>query len=124
MAQQYPAYAQQTKPYPYQPQQEIRPKELPIALVIAAGIVAVVFILGGAIGYVSVAPCTFLKSVLGEDNVAKLQDQNNLKTPCQFAENSFSCSTSFCKGRDVPCTVWKLDNNEGCRQFIIEATTK
>lgn len=127
MAQPYPQYPQsQWAPSSYQqPTQASQPpKEIPITLVIAAVVVVWIFIMGGAVGYVSLAPCTFLHTVLGGDNLAKLQDQSNLDTPCTFAKDSFSCQGA-CSGRPAArCTVWKLDNNEGCRQFIIVATTK
>lgn len=127
MAQPYPQYPQppQWAPSSYQPPQAQQPpKEIPITVVIAAVVVVWIFIMGGAVGYVSVAPCTFLKTVLGDDNLAKLQDQDNLETPCTFAKDSFSCREA-CSGRPAArCTVWKLDNDDGCRQFIIEATTK
>lgn len=91
---------------------------------IAAVIVVWMFIMGSAIGYVLVAPCSFLKSVVGDENLAKLQDQNNLEAPCTFEKDSFSCGGP-CSGRPTAkCMLWKLDVNEGCRQFIIEATTK
>lgn len=131
MAQPYPKYPQQqqwTTPYKpaYQPPHGggEAPKEISLALVIAASIVIWMFLMGGAIGYVSIAPCGFLKTVIGEDNLVKLQDQGNLGTPCTFEKDQFSCEGA-CSGRPTAkCKLWKLDANEGCRQFIIEATTK
>ncbi len=125
MAQPYPQYPQsQWAPPQYQQPQAGAPKEIPITLVIAGVIVVWILVMGGTLGYVSVAPCAFLNTALGADNLAKLQDQNNLETPCTFAKDSFSCQAA-CSGRPAArCTVWKLDNNDGCRQFIIEATTK
>lgn len=125
MAPQYPAYQQPAQPYSYQPQQQAGgSKEIPITVVIGASIVIWILMIGGLIGYVSVAPCGFLKTALGDQNLAKLQDPNNLESPCAFEKEVYSCQGA-CSGRPAAkCRVWKLDVNEGCRQFIVEATTK
>lgn len=139
MVQPYPQYPPQpqqqqqrwTTPYgpAYQPPQKgaggvEAPKEISPALLIAAGIVVWIFLMGGALGYVAVAPCGFLKTVVGSDNLAKLQDQGNLGSPCTFESGKFSCEGACSAKPASKCKVWKLDANEGCTQFIIEATTK
>ncbi len=138
MVQPYPQYPPQqpqqwTTPYrpAYQPPRgggggggAEAPKEISLALLIAAGIVVWIFIMGGALGYVAVAPCGFLKTVVGNDNLVKLQDQGNLGSPCTFESGKFSCEGACSAKPASKCKVWKLDANEGCTQFIIEATTK
>lgn len=131
MVQPYPQYPQpQWTPSSYKLPQAATagaaapPKEIPLPVLIAAIIVLWILLAGGAIGYVAVAPCSVLKTLVGEASLAKLQDQGNLETPCTFGTDSFSCQ-GVCKESLAPnCKVWKLDVNEGCRQFIIEATTK
>lgn len=127
MVQPQPQYAQQSawvrQPYSYKPQAAGGSKDIPITVVIAVFIVIWVMILGGIISYATVAPCSLLKITTGKDNFLKLQDAQNTEPPCEFAAGAFTCQGA-CAGRPASrCTVWKFDANEGCRSFLIKATT-
>lgn len=121
-----PQYPSRWGAQPYYQQQNARPArgDIPVPVVIAAGIVVWVLIIGAVVAYAAMAPCSFLKLTTGEESFAKMQDKSNTDPPCEFENGGFSCQGACTARPASKCRVWKFDENPGCMSFIIEATTK
>jgi hypothetical protein len=80
-------------------------KDVPLALVIIAGVFIWVLIFGSVIGFALVSPCNFTKTLVGADTFEKFRNANIRTPPCDPA-------------RDAACVVWKLDNTHECGCFL------
>jgi hypothetical protein len=80
-------------------------KDVPLALVIVAGVFIWVLIFGGVVGFAILSPCSFTKTLVGGDTFEKFRNPAIRSPPCDPA-------------RDSSCTVWKLDNSTECGCFL------
>lgn len=92
------------QPYEYWQQQEEK-KEIPLAVVIVSGIAIWVLIFGSIFAYSALQPCSFTKTLVGEETFVKFQNPA-LRTP--------PCDPTV----DPGCTAWPLDTADSCRCFL------
>ncbi|MFH0962043.1 MAG: hypothetical protein V1820_05140 [archaeon] len=80
-------------------------KDVPLALVIVAGVFIWVLIFGSVVAFALIAPCSFTKALIGQETFEKFRNPALRTPPCDPA-------------RDPTCVVWKLDNNNDCGCFL------
>lgn len=80
-------------------------KDVPLAVVIIVGVFIWVLIFGSVLAFAVLAPCSFTKTLVGEDTFEKFQNPSIRSPPCDPA-------------RDATCIVWKLDDAKSCGCFL------
>ncbi len=85
--------------------EEDEKKDVPLGIVIIAGVVIWVLIFGSVFAYTYFAPCSFINAVVGEDTFMKFKDPRLRNPPCD-PETDFTCK------------AWKLDTNHDCLCFL------
>lgn len=80
-------------------------KDVPLGVVIVVGVFMWVLIFGSVIAFAMISPCSFTKTIVGQDTFEKFRNPALRTPPCDPA-------------RDAACVVWKLDTNSDCGCFI------
>lgn len=80
-------------------------KDVPLALVIVAGVFIWVLIFGSVVAFAILAPCKFTEALVGRDTFLKFQNPALRQPPCDPA-------------RDASCVVWALETSEQCGCFL------
>lgn len=80
-------------------------KDVPLALVIVAGVFIWVLIFGSVVAFAVLSPCSFTKALVGQDTFEKFRNPALRTPPCDPA-------------RDSTCIVWKLDDGKDCGCFL------
>lgn len=86
-------------------EEEEERKDVPLGIVIIAGVVIWVIIFGSVFAYTYMAPCSFIKTVVGGDTFLKFKDPRLRTPPCE-------------PKTDLSCTAWKLDTTHDCLCFL------
>ena len=80
-------------------------KDVPLSLVVMAGIAIWVLIFGSIFAYTYLSPCSFIETVVGDDTFLKFQDPRLRVPPCD-------------PKTDINCVAWKLETNQDCLCFL------
>ncbi len=85
--------------------QQVEKKDVPLAVVIIAGVFIWVLIFGSVLAYAVLLPCGFTQAIVGRDTFEKFKNPEARNPPCS-------------PSKDPACVSWKLDNAHDCGCFL------